>query len=63
MTKPCPDCGGPMLHQEDYRSTPWNITPVPSLLWELWKCLDCEKEKSVEVKDDGTIAWNQRGRG
>ena len=62
MTKPCPDCGGPMLHKKDYRSHFWNVSHGHSLLWELWVCMDCEHQKSIEVKDDHTITWNQRGR-
>lgn len=62
MTKTCPHCQGPMSHKKDYRVTPWNVSNMPSQLWELWVCMDCEKQKSVHVPADGSIEQNQRGR-
>ena len=61
MTRKCPDCQGPMFHKKDYRSTPWNYSNMPTLLWELWVCMDCQHQKSVQVKEDGSIETAQRG--
>lgn len=51
-----------MFHKKDYRSTPWNTSNMPTQLWELWVCMDCQHQKSVHVPEDGTIEQHQRGR-